>query len=95
MSQGYDEIFQFLKQRSTLITQIAIPANTVFTFSLTSFYSLIVGVEDYSCTWLYSATHNTLYESPGRGIDPSQRPVKIKVKQSRYTPGVAQRVPGS
>jgi hypothetical protein len=30
VSQGYDDIFQFSKQRCTLITQIAKPANTFF-----------------------------------------------------------------
>ena len=63
MSQGYDDIYQFLKQRSTLITQIVKPANTVFSFSPTSFCPLTVGVQDYPALH-YIQRHTTLGTNP-------------------------------
>ena len=54
-----------------------------FFLSLASFYPLIVD-EVYCCTWSYSGTHkHTRLDFAGRGIDPSQRPLRGKTQHSR------------
>jgi len=44
-----------------------------FFLSLAPFHLLTVGVEGGGCTWSQSDTHDTRYDSSGRGIGPSQR----------------------
>ena len=47
-----------------------------FFLPLTPTYSLIVDVQGYCCIWSHSMTHtHTRYDSPGRAIGPSHRPL--------------------
>jgi hypothetical protein len=56
-----------------------------FFLILSSFNLLIVRVEGYCFTRLHSSTRHTQYDSSGRGIGPSQRPLPDNTKQSQQT----------
>jgi hypothetical protein len=59
--------------------------NLSFLLSLTCFHLLIVSAEDYCCTSSHSMTHHTRYDSSGRVISPTQRPVPHNTHKRQTT----------